>query len=64
MFFSFVLTITIFNSTDLSAIFTEIPFLVFYNIDIITHRIHFLSLFAFCVVTSGAIKAAQFFFHV
>jgi hypothetical protein len=26
--------------------------------------IHFLTLFSFCLVTSGGIKAAQFFAHV
>jgi NADH:ubiquinone oxidoreductase subunit 5 (subunit L)/multisubunit Na+/H+ antiporter MnhA subunit len=64
MFFSFILTIVIFNSTDLSLIFVQIPFLSFHYLFIANYAIHFLSLFSFCLVTSGVIKAAQFFFHV
>ena len=64
MFFSFVLTIAVFNSTDLSLIFLQIPFLTFHYIFITNFAIHFLSFFSFCLVTSGVIKAAQFFFHV
>lgn len=64
MFFSFILTIVIFNSTDLSLIFLQIPFLSFHYIFLANCGIHFLSLFSFCLVTSGVIKAAQFFFHV
>lgn len=64
MFLAFILTIIIFNTTDLSLIFLQIPFLTFHYLFFGTFAIHFLTLFSFCVVTSGVIKAAQFFFHV
>jgi len=64
MFFSFILTINIFITTDLSLIFIQIPFYLFHYIWISNYAFHFITLFAFCLVTSGAIKAAQFFFHV
>jgi NADH-quinone oxidoreductase subunit L len=64
MFFSFILAITIFNTTDLSLIFLQIPFLSFHYLFIGKIAIHFLTLFSFAISTSGIIKAAQFFFHV
>lgn len=64
MFLSFILCIVIFNTTDLSLIFLQIPFLSFHYIFFGNYAIHFLTFFSFCLVTSGAIKAAQFFFHV
>lgn len=64
MFLSFILCVVIFNTTDLSIIFLQIPFLTFHYLFFGNTAIHFLTLFAFSLVTSGAIKAAQFFFHV
>lgn len=64
MFFSFLLTINTFNTTDLSLIFIQTPFLAFHYLFIGDFAIHFITLFSFCLVTSGGIKAAQFFFHV
>lgn len=64
MFTSFLMTLSVFCSTDLSLIFIQIPFLSFHYIFIGNMAIHFLTLFSFCLVTSGAIKAAQFFAHV
>jgi NADH-quinone oxidoreductase subunit L len=64
MFFSFLLTVVVFNSTDLSVIFLQVPFLSFHHFFIGSFSVHFLSVFSFCLVTSGVIKAAQFFFHV
>ena len=64
MFISFLLTIIVFNTTDLSLIFLQTPFMAFHYIFIGNTSIHFLSLFSFCLVTSGGIKAAQFFAHV
>jgi NADH-quinone oxidoreductase subunit L len=64
MFFSFLLTINTFNTTDLSLIFIQTPFLAFHYIFFGDTAIHFITLFSFCLVTSGGIKAAQFFFHV
>jgi NADH-quinone oxidoreductase subunit L len=64
MFFSFISAISIFSSTDLSIIFLQIPFMVFHYIFFGDLALHFLTLFSFCIVTSGGIKAAQFFAHV
>ena len=64
MFFSFILTINTFATTDLSLIFVQTPFYVFHYVFIGQQALHFITLFSFCLVTSGAIKAAQFFFHV
>ena len=64
MFISFLLTIVVFNTTDLSLIFLQTPFLAFHYLFIGNTAIHFLSFFSFCLVTSGGIKAAQFFAHV
>jgi hypothetical protein len=64
MFISFFLTIVIFNTTDLSLIFLQTPFLTFHYVFIGNTAIHFLTLFSFALVTSGGIKAAQFFAHV
>lgn len=64
MFLSFLLVINIFSSTDLSIIFMQVPFLSFHYIFIGTYSFHFITFFSFCLVTSGAIKAAQFFSHV
>lgn len=64
MFLSFILCIVIFNTTDLSLIFLQIPFLTFHYLFFGNLAVHFLTFFSFCLVTSGAIKAAQFFFHV
>jgi NADH-quinone oxidoreductase subunit L len=64
MFISFLLTIIIFNSTDLSLIFLQIPFMAFHYLFFGQTAVHFLTFFSFCLVTSGGIKAAQFFAHV
>lgn len=64
MFLSFLLTLNTFSSTDLSIIFMQIPFLSFHYLFFGSKAIHFLTFFSFCLVTSGAIKAAQFFSHV
>lgn len=64
MFFSFILSILIFNTTDLSLIFLQIPFLTFHYLFIGNYAFHFLTFFSFLLSTSGVIKAAQFFSHV
>jgi NADH-quinone oxidoreductase subunit L len=64
MFVSFILSIVVFNTTDLSLIFLQIPFLNFHYIFINQTAIHFLTCFALMLVLSGTIKAAQFFSHV
>lgn len=64
MFISFLLTIVIYNTTDLSIIFLQTPFMAFHYIFFGETAVHFLTLFSFCLVVSGCIKAAQFFSHV
>ncbi len=64
MFLSFILTIVVFNTTDLSLIFLQAPFMAFHYMFIGNLAVHFLTFFSFCLVTSGGIKAAQFFAHV
>lgn len=65
MFVSFLLTINIFTTTDLSLIFLQTPFLAFHYLFLVEGvAVHFLTLFSFCLTTSGVVKAAQFFFHV
>jgi NADH-quinone oxidoreductase subunit L len=64
MFISFLLTIVIFNTTDLSVIFLQTPFMAFHYMFLGELAVHFLSFFSFCLVMSGGIKAAQFFSHV
>lgn len=64
MFICFILTITVFNSTDLSIIFLQVPFMAFHFLFIGSYAWHFLTLFSTCLVLSGGIKAAQFFSHV
>lgn len=64
MFFAFLLTISVFSSTDLSIIFLQVPFLTFHYLFFGDVAFHFITLFSFCLVTSGGIKAAQFFAHV
>lgn len=64
MFLSFILSVLIFNTTDLSLIFLQTPFLAFHYIFFGNLALHFLTLFSFILSLSGVIKAAQFFFHV
>lgn len=64
MFISFTLSLVIFNTTDLSLIFVQAPFLLFHYVFIGGLSVHFLTLFSLTLVLSGGIKAAQFFSHV
>lgn len=64
MFAAFLLTINTFNTTDLSLIFIQTPFLAFHYLFVGNSAYHFLTVFSFCLSTSGAIKGAQFFCHV
>jgi NADH:ubiquinone oxidoreductase subunit 5 (subunit L)/multisubunit Na+/H+ antiporter MnhA subunit len=59
MFFSFILTIVVFNSTDLSVMFLQTPFLAFHYVFVNQMCVHFLSLFTLTTALSGVIKAAQ-----
>lgn len=64
MFVAFILTVTVFNTTELSLIFLQTPFYAFHYIFFGNKAIHFVTLFSFCLATSGCIKSAQFFAHV
>ena len=64
MFISFLLTVVVFNSTDLSVIFLQIPFMMFHFLFFGNSAWHFLTFFSMNLVLSGGIKAAQFFAHV
>jgi NADH:ubiquinone oxidoreductase subunit 5 (subunit L)/multisubunit Na+/H+ antiporter MnhA subunit len=64
MFIAFILAIMVFNTTDLSLIFLQLPFFLFHYIFFGAYAIHFLTFFALMLTLSGVIKAAQFFFHV
>jgi len=64
MFFAFMLSISVFMSTDLSIIFIQIPFLTFHYLFFGHFAVHFLTLFSLMLSLSGTIKAAQFFSHV
>ena len=64
MFVAFVLTIVVFNTTDLSLLFLQIPFTAFHYCFFGSTAYHFLTIYSVCLVLSGGIKAAQFFSHV
>lgn len=64
MLISFILAVVVYNTTDLSLIFIQTPFLTFHYIFFGDLAVHFLTMFSFCLVTAGVIKASQFFFHV
>jgi NADH-quinone oxidoreductase subunit L len=64
MFIHFLLTLIIFNTTDLSLIFLQTPFMAFHYLFFGSTAVHFLTFFSMCLVLSGGIKAAQFFAHV
>ena len=64
LFIGFSLIILIFNTSDLSIIFMEIPFFFFHRIYIYPFTIHFLSSLSFFFALAAIIKGAQFFFHV
>lgn len=64
MFISFTLALVMYNSTDLSIIFIQTPFLMFHYIFIGSLAVHFLTVFSLTLALSGGIKAAQFLSHV
>lgn len=64
MFVSFTLSLIVFNTTDLSLIFIQTPFMLFHYIFIGGVSVHFLTAFSLTLALSGGIKAAQFFSHV
>ena len=64
LFIFFVLTLFIYQTTDLSLIFIQTPFLLFHYLFIGSIAFHFLTVYTLTLVLSGVIKSAQFFAHV
>ena len=64
IFIVFLFLILLFSTTDLSILFLQIPFFVFYNIYLFNFGFNVLNIMAVFLVFSSAIKAAQFLFHV
>ena len=64
MFGSFVFSLLLFHSTDLTAVFVQLPFRVSYFLWIAGWEFQVISILAFSLSTAGAIKGAQFFSHV
>ena len=64
IFIAFFIIIIVVGSTDLANLFVNAPFLLFYNIYFFNLGFSLLNLLAVAVVWAGAIKAAQFPFHV
>lgn len=64
IFIVFLFLILLFSTTDLSILFLQIPFFIFYNIYLFNFGFNVLNIMAIFLVFSSAIKAAQFLFHV
>jgi len=64
IFIAFFLIVVSVGSTDFSILFIQIPFFMFYNVYIFNLGFNFLNILTLCLVFAGAIKAAQFPFHV
>lgn len=60
----FFIIILFFNTTDLSLIFLQTPFLLYFNIYIFEFGFNILNIISVFLVIAGGIKAAQFFSHV
>lgn len=64
IFIAFNLAILVFNTSDLSIIFLKVPFFIFHVFYINSISINFIVFFTMLIALAGAIKGAQFFFHV
>lgn len=64
MFLSFIFSLLVFNTTDLSIVFTLTPFISFHFFFFGSVGFHLLTIFSAFLCLSGTIKAAQFFAHV
>lgn len=64
IFVAFFLVLISVGSTDFSLLFINVPFLLFYNLFIFDTGLNLLTTLAVTIVLAGAIKAAQFPFHV
>jgi len=61
---SFFIVILLFNSSDLGVVFLQTPYFIFYNTYLFNTGFNTLNLLSLFILFSGAVKAAQFFFHV
>ncbi len=64
IFLLFIFLIFIYSSSDLSEIFLQTPFFLFYRINFNNYSINCLSLISFFITLAAVLKAAQFIFHV
>jgi NADH-quinone oxidoreductase subunit L len=64
IFIAFFFVVLMLGSTDLTTLFVNTPFLLFFNVYIFNLGFGLLNLLALSIVLAGAIKAAQFPFHV
>jgi NADH-quinone oxidoreductase subunit L len=64
LFTVFVFLIFIFNTTDLSVLFIQVPFFIFYNVYFCSYGFNLINLLSIFLLIASAVKAAQFFFHV
>lgn len=64
IFIAFFFFVLVFNTTEFSVLFLEIPFMLFFNIYVFGLGFNLLNFVALLIALSGAIKAAQFLFHV
>lgn len=64
IFIVFFFFIVVWQASDLGLLFVQIPFFIFYNVYVGPVGVNLLNLLGFFLVISGAVKAAQFFFHV
>ena len=64
IFIAFFFIIVVVGSTDLTNLFVNAPFLLFYNVYFFNSGFSLLNILSSSVVLAGAIKAAQFPFHV
>lgn len=64
IFISFMFFINLMNSTDFSILFLQIPFFMFFNLYVGSCGFNLLNVLGILIAASGAVKAAQFMFHV
>lgn len=64
IFAAFVICVSVFNTTDFAVLFLQVPFFMFYNLYCGPVALSLLNILGVCIVLAGAVKAAQFSFHV
>ena len=63
IFFSFILIILNYNSTDLSILFFKTPFLLLHTIYLFNAGVNLVTILSLLIVLAGSVKAAQFIVH-